>query len=122
VQLRRRADRVFGIRAGAERDVVARDVNAIAVLKAGYVGADRLDFAGAVGARHVRQRGLARVGAAADVPIHRVDAGSMHADQDFTRSRLRGRPLFDPHHVGAAELTNDNRAHDARCYHEKFGC
>ena len=70
VELRRHADRQFGIGAGAARRIgVAGDVDAIARLEILHVGADRCDFARAVGSGRVRQRRLARIGAGAHVRV-----------------------------------------------------
>ena len=92
MQLRRAAQRELGVRAGAGgRGADAADVDAIASRETLDVGADRLDFAGAVLARRVGQRRLARIRAGRDVRVDRIHARGAHAHDDVARSRLSDR-------------------------------
>jgi hypothetical protein len=51
------------------------------------------------------------VAALDDHQVGKVDADGAGLDQDFLRSRLGGRHLFDNHLFGGTKLVDDHRAH-----------
>ena len=82
----------------------AADVHAVAGLELGHVAAHGRDQAGGVGAGGIRQRRQRRVLPAANIGIHRVDAGGFDIDQDLSRAGLRLRHVFQLHDRRIAEL------------------
>ncbi len=112
VQLRRQTERPFGVRAGAAvRLAEAGDVDAIARFDILHLAADCFDFTCAVRAWRVRQRGLARVSARANVRVNGIDTRRTDMHDHVTWARLRIRELFQLHHLGPAELAHANRFH-----------
>ena len=75
---------------------------------AAHAGADRLDRAGELVARHVRQHDVGVVALPA-VPVAAADPAGAHADHDATGRRTRRRYLPDLQR--AAEAVEDECAH-----------
>src|SRR5262245_52653692 len=112
MQMRRSTDHALGVRADARGGVADTcDVHAIASRETGDIGADRLDFTGAVLPRRVRERWLPRVRSGVHVGIDRVDASGSDAHQQLTGSWFRIRNLFHLQHRRTAELVYANRFH-----------
>ena len=66
-----------------------------------------------LGARDQRKGVLGDVRVAARVRVGEVDSGTGDADQDFSRCRHRPGDLYLLEYLGAAELTDLDRAHGA---------
>ena len=114
-KLRRSAGHPLGVRSGASGFVAeGGDVDAIAGSESLRVCAERLDFAGAVRARDVGERRLARVRAAADVRVDGIDAGRADTDDNLGWARFRIGHLLEVQDFRAAELSNDDGFHESR--------
>ncbi len=111
------ADGVLGVRASVVADRVlgggAVDKHAIADSDLLYARTNGFDFAARVRSGNERQRGLARVRAAADVDIDRIDADGSQANHDLIRTRLRVRYVLELQDLRAAVLSNDDGFHAA---------
>src|SRR5262249_16236980 len=53
-----------------------------------------------------------------NVRLHWVDASRVHAHEHFRRARFWRWRLVDAHHIGTAELADENSSHGAKCYHD----
>ena len=105
------------VRAAVVADGVLRggavDEHAIADRDVLDVRANGFDFAARVGTGNERQGGLARVRAAADVDVDRIDADGSKPNHDLIGPRLRIGDVLELQDLRAAMLSNDDRFHAA---------
>jgi hypothetical protein len=111
------AHRVLGIRAAVVADGVLRsgtvDEHAIADGHVLDVRTDGFDFAARIGSGNERQGGLARICAAADVDIDRIDADGSQPNHHLIGIRHRIGDVLELQHLRAAMFSHDDRFHAA---------